>query len=237
MDEANRKLTATQGELDAEKKTNGELRAENDTLQGRITELEGEITILTAQIEDLATKAGVTAQELAELRKEKQAREKELAVYRDLIAQLKKLVDAGTIKIAFRKGRMVVELPNNILFDSGKTKLKPEGQEALTQLAAALLSVGEREFIVGGHTDNVPIRNARFKNNWELSTARAVEVVTTMTEAGMKAQNVAAAGYAEFDPVADNGSPEGRAQNRRIEIILMPKLGEIPGMKEMLTGS
>lgn len=237
MDEANSKLTATQGELDAEKKKNGELRAENDTLQARMTELEGEIGQLTAQIEDLATKAGVTAQELAELRKEKQARERELSVYRDLIAQLKKLVDAGTIKIAFRKGRMVVELPNNILFDSGKTKLKPEGQQALTELATALLSVGEREFIVGGHTDNVPIRNARFKNNWELSTARAVEVVTTLTGAGMKEQNVAAAGYAEFDPVADNSTPEGRAQNRRIEIILMPRLGEIPGMKEMLTGS
>lgn len=237
LDEANAKLAATQKDLAAEKQANSELRAEKQTLEERIADLEAEKVQLEAQIDDLAKKAGVTAKELAELRKEKMAREKELKVYKDLIAQLKKLVDAGTIKLGFRKGRMVVELDNSILFDSGKTKLKEEGQAALAELTTALASVGQREFLISGHTDNVPIRSKRFRNNWELSTARAVEVVTFMTENGMKPSNVGAAGFGEFDPVGDNNSDEGRAQNRRIEIILMPKLGEIPGLREMLSGS
>jgi chemotaxis protein MotB len=234
LDEANAKLSATQKDLAAEKQANSELRAENQSLQERIADLEAEKQALDAQIEDLAKKAGVTAKELAELRKEKLAREKELKVYKDLIAQLKKLVDAGTIKLGFRKGRMIVQLDNSILFDSGKTELKEAGQAALTQLATALTSVGNRDFLIAGHTDNVPIRSKRFRNNWELSTARAVEVVTFLTENGMKSTNVGAAGFGEFDPVGDNNSDEGRAQNRRIEIILMPKLGAIPGLKELL---
>jgi chemotaxis protein MotB len=237
LDEANAKLAATQKDLSAEKQANSELTAENQTLQERIADLEAEKQALEAQIADLAKKHGVTQQELAELRKEKLAREKELKVYKDLIAQLKALVDAGTIKLGFRKGRMIVQLDNSILFDSGKTKLKEAGQSALAQLASALTTVGNRDFLIAGHTDNVPIRSKRFRNNWELSTARAVEVVTFLTANGMKSTNLGAAGFGEFDPVGDNNDEGGRASNRRIEIILMPRLGAIPGLEEMLTGS
>jgi chemotaxis protein MotB len=237
LDEANRQLTATRKDLEAEKQSNLQLRAEVQTLQERVADLEAEKKALEAQIDDLAKKAGVTAKELEELRKEKLAREKELKVYKDLIAQLKKLVEAGTIKLGFRKGRMVVQLDNSILFDSGKTELKDEGKAALAELAAALATVGDRDFLIAGHTDNVPIRSKRFRDNWELSTARAVEVVTFLTANGMKSANLGATGFSEFDPVGDNNSEEGRAQNRRIEIILMPKLGAIPGLQEMLTGS
>lgn len=237
LDEANAALTQTRGELDAEKDANGKLRAENQTLQERIAELEGQIGQLESQIEDLAEKAGMTAQELAELRNEKAKREAELQVYRDLIGRLRSLVDAGTISIEFRKGRMVVKLSDSILFDSGRTKLKAEGQTALAELAQALATVGDRDFLIAGHTDNVPIRNARFNSNWSLSTARAVEVVDFLTSQGMMPTHLGAAGFAEFDPVGDNADEGGRAENRRIEIILMPNLGAIPGMREMLTGS
>jgi chemotaxis protein MotB len=226
LDAATAKLAATEKALADEKRKNGELAAENQTLEERIADLESEKRALEAQIGDLAKKAGVTAKELEELRKEK-----------DLIAQLKGLVDAGTIKLGIRKGRLVVQLADAILFDSGKTELKPEGQTALTQLAAALTTVGNRDFVIAGHTDNVPIRSKRFRDNWELSTARAVEVVTFLTANGMKPTNLGAAGFGEFDPVGDNSSDQGRAQNRRIEIILMPQLGTIPGLAEILTGS
>ncbi len=228
-------LSATEADLASEKQSNQELRAENQSYQQRIAELEGELTALNQQIEDLAAKAGTTAKELAELRAEKAKREKELAVYKKLFAELKALVDAGTIQVAFRKGRMVVQLSNAILFDSGKSKLRPEGQTAVSSLAPALGSV-QRDFVVGGHTDNIPIKTARYPSNWELSTARAVSVVKGLIEAGYPASKIGAAGYAENDPVADNTTEDGREQNRRIEIILMPNLGEIPGMKEMLKG-
>ncbi len=228
-------LSQTESDLASEKKSNQQLRTENQGYQERIGELEGELTALNKQIEDLAAKAGTTAKELAELRAEKAKREKELAVYKNLFNELKALVDAGTIQVGFRKGRMVVQLSNAILFDSGKSKLRPEGQDAIASLAPALGSV-KRDFVVGGHTDNIPIKTARYPSNWELSTARAVSVVKGLIEAGYPASKVGAAGYAEHDPVADNSEQSGREQNRRIEIILMPNLGEIPGMQEMLKG-
>jgi chemotaxis protein MotB len=232
--EAQAQLAQTRKDLEAEKQANEALRGENQTLKEKIEELEGEIAQLTSQIKDLADKAGVTEKELAELRAEKAKREKELAVYRNLFASLKKMVDAGTIKVGFREGRLVVELDDAILFDSGSATLKAEGQAALAQLVAPLKEV-DREWIVAGHTDNVPIKTAKFNSNWQLSTGRAIEVLNYMVENGMPADRMGAAGYAEFDPIADNGSPEGRAQNRRIEIILMPTIPQ--NLQDMLTGS
>lgn len=240
--EANKKLEATQAELGAEQGKNKKLTEEKQTLEQKITELEGqiqrlsnEIKVLEEQNADLARKAGATQDELKALRAEKAKRMAELQVYKDLFGKLKALVDAGTIQVEFRKGRLVVKLASSILFDSGKTELKPEGQTALGSLAAALKSLNDREFLVAGHTDNVPIKTAKFKNNWDLSTARAVEVVQFLITQGMTSSNIGAAGYGENDPVADNKDEAGKAQNRRIEVILMPLLGDIPELKAMLT--
>jgi chemotaxis protein MotB len=229
-------LAATRDQLAKTEADLSKEREQRQSFEARVAELETELAQINAQLEDLANKHGVTAQELAELRAEKAKREKELKVYKDLFSQLKALVDAGTIEVIFRKGRMVVKLSNAILFDSGKARLRTEGLDAVARLVPALKSVGNREFLVAGHTDNVPIRTARYKNNWELSTARAVAMVTAMIEQGYPANQLGAAGFGEFDPIGDNAGEEGREQNRRIEIILMPNLGEIPGMKEMLRG-
>lgn len=234
LDRTKGELASTKADLDRSRGENDGLSKQNKTYEQRIAELEGELAQLNAQIEDLAKKEGLTAKELAELRAEKAKRDAELKVYKDLFSRLKALVDAGTIEVVFRKGRMVVKLSDSILFDSGKTKLRPEGEAAVAQLVPALKSVGDREFLVSGHTDNVPIKTARFKSNWELSTARSVVMVDQMIAQGYPAAQLGAAGFGEFDPVADNSTPETRAQNRRIEIVLMPLLGDIPGMQEML---
>ncbi len=236
LDATNATLAATEADLATERSKNQQLTEESQSYQAKIAELESELSQLNAQLEDLAKKQGLTAKELADLRAEKAKREKELLVYKDLFGQLKALVDAGTIEVVFRKGRMTVKLSNAILFDSGKARLREEGKAAVAQIVPALKSVGDREFLVAGHTDNVPIRTARYKNNWELSTARAVSMVTSMIEAGYPGNRIGAAGFGEFDPIASNDDETGKEQNRRIEIILMPNLGEIPGMKEMLSG-
>jgi chemotaxis protein MotB len=85
---------------------------------------------------------------------------------------------------------------------------------------------------VAGHTDNQPIRTKRFPNNWHLSTARASSIVEFLIEQGIPAENLAAAGYGEFDPIAENETADGRATNRRIEIILVPDLSELPDLTE-----
>jgi chemotaxis protein MotB len=123
-----------------------------------------------------------------------------------------------------------------VLFDSGKTALKADGKDAIGKVAQVLTTIEDRHFLVGGHTDNVPIKNAKFPSNWELSTARAVEVTKLLIAGGMKPQVLGAAGYAEADPVASNDTPEGKAQNRRIEIVLEPNLSDLPNLDSLIAG-
>jgi chemotaxis protein MotB len=107
------------------------------------------------------------------------------------------------------------------------TLLKPAGKDALIQVAQVLKTVAGRKFQVAGHTDNVPIQTSRFPSNWELSTARAVEVVKLLVAQGADPRSLSAAGYGEFDAVASNESADGKAKNRRIEITLQPNLDEL----------
>ncbi|HWB80827.1 MAG TPA: OmpA family protein [Nannocystaceae bacterium] len=225
-----------QAEID---KIKGELAGAQDqikTLQGKIAELEREIADRDEKIASLEKDKNAMQTELEALRAEQDRRKAELDTYRQLFAKLKKLIDAGTIKVSFRKGRMIVELASAVLFDSGKIELKDGGKTALDEIVVALQSVNDRDFMIAGHTDTDPIKTKKFKSNWELSTARAVVVVNYMIEKGFPAAHLGAAGFAEIDPVAANDTPENKALNRRIEIVLMPDLGELKGIEDMITG-
>ena len=113
---------------------------------------------------------------------------------------------------------MVLQLPNDVLFDTGKTELKPAGRASLRQVAEVLQTIRDRQFQIAGHTDDKPIHTARFPSNWELSSQRALEVTHFLIEQGVRHDSLSAAGYSDVDPVAPNGTPEGRAKNRRTEI-------------------
>lgn len=143
------------------------------------------------------------------------------------VQKFKSLIDAGQLQIATRGGRLVLQLPNDILFDSGQTALKPAGQDALTGIAHVLAAIPDRRFQVAGHTDNVPVQTSRFPSNWELSTARAVEVVKLLVAQGVDPNRLSAAGYGEYDPIATNETAQGRAKNRRIEIAVQPDLEKL----------
>lgn len=125
---------------------------------------------------------------------------------------------------------MVLKLPSEVLFASGQGELSSSGQAALAEVLEVLKQFNDRRFLIAGHTDNVQIRGRKYKNNWHLSTARAVSVVEFMIANGFEAKNVAAAGHGEFDPIAPNDSEENRQINRRIEIILVPDLSELPNL-------
>lgn len=137
------------------------------------------------------------------------------------------MITAGQLEVIIRKGRMLIVLPNDVLFDSGRTAIKPEGRLALTTVASALSSVNDRQFTVIGHTDDVPIHTVRFRSNWDLSTARAVEVALLLIEVGLKPESLAAAGRGEFEPIVSNDTAENRGLNRRVEIALEPKIDEL----------
>jgi chemotaxis protein MotB len=174
--------------------------------------------------------------ELAELRKARAAAEKAAQQYRQLTERLASMVQSGKLSVTIRRGRMVLLLANNILFDTGKTELREDGKAAIAEVAAVLKEIPNRQYLVTGHTDNVPLsKGSRFKSNWELSTARAVEVVQVLQSSGVAPAQLAAAGYGEYDPVSSNEQEEGRALNRRIEIVLMPNLDEMPQLPSDLT--
>ena len=125
---------------------------------------------------------------MEELRKAQAQAEARAAQFRKLVTQFKTLTDAGKLQVEIRENRMIVRLGDKILFDPGKTDLKPEGKDALTQVTAVLKSLPNRNFQIAGHTDNVPMKSAKFRSNWDLSTARAVEVLNFMVGAGMEAE-------------------------------------------------
>ncbi|MDD5307197.1 MAG: OmpA family protein [Deltaproteobacteria bacterium] len=211
-----------------------ELRAENQTLAKRLTELGDNVQKLLGEKSNLAEDLAATRDREARLKREQEAQKARLAKYRQVIEKFRSLVSSGKLKIRIVRGRMVVELPSNILFPSGKDNLTDEGKAALTELAQILMTISDRDFQVAGHTDNVPIaRGGRFGSNWELSTARAVTVVKYMQEAGVNPARLSASGYAEYQPAASNDTEEGKATNRRIEIVLMPNLDELPDMSQV----
>ena len=109
-----------------------------------------------------------------------------------------------------------------------------EGRATLAQVGDVLSELPDRSFQVEGHTDDVPIATERFPSNWELSSARALSVVRVLVQAGVSPEHVSGAGYGEYQPVADNGTAEGRRLNRRIEIVMLPNLdviaaAQVPG--------
>lgn len=144
--------------------------------------------------------------------------------YRDLWLRLGAQIDLGDLDVVVRDGRVVVRLPYDVLFASGRTELEPKGEIALAAVASVLKAMPNREFQVAGHTDDVPIANERFKSNWELSMARALRVLRFLSSKGVPTTSLSAAAYADVDPVAPNQHAEGRRLNRRIEVTLQPRI-------------
>jgi chemotaxis protein MotB len=169
-----------------------------------------------------------TQSQLAYLEQRQHAAELEASTLRGMAEKLKSMVDAGSLQIVNRKGRMTLKLQEDILFPAGSKKLKKEGVDALLSVAGVLKSVPDRDFLIAGHTDNVAVsKTGGFRSNWDLSTARAVEVVSLMVANEVLPEHLAAVGYGEYDPIGDNQTPEGRQQNRRLEIIVMPKIEQL----------
>jgi chemotaxis protein MotB len=214
-DEAKRKCDAQQKKLDAE----------NIAMKARLADLGQDMSKLSTDME-------TAKKRMAELQRAQEAAEKRAQAFRDMVAKFKSMIDAGKLQVEIRNGLMLVKLPDNILFDPGKTDIKAQGKDAIAQVTQILAGIDGRKFQVTGHTDNIPIKSARFKSNWELSTARAVEVTKLMISDGMDAKRLSAAGYADELPVGDNATDDGRRTNRRIEIVVQPNIEDLPRMDE-----
>ena len=237
-DSQKQKLAQTEGDLAKERtqhKKDVETReARIDVLSKKLSSLGQDVTRLESERGTLGGELEQAQKRMEELRKAQAQAEQRAAQFRKLVTQFKSLTEAGKLQVEIRENRMIVRLGDKILFDPGKTDLKGEGKDALSQVSSVLKEIPNRNFQVAGHTDNAPIKSARFRSNWDLSTARAVEVVNFMISTGMDPKRLSAAGYADQSPVAPNDTPDNKAKNRRIEITLVPNLDDLPPIDDAL---
>jgi chemotaxis protein MotB len=212
-----------------------ELRQSNQELEDKYQEASLENSRLKEHVAYLTSRLD---EEVAKLSKEK---EEEIAKARstqaEMVKTLQKEVELGQIKITQLADRLSVNIVDKILFPSGEDEITEEGKRVLKRVGDVLFQVKDKTFRIEGHTDNIPtgktLRN-KYPSNWELSTARATNVVRFLQEsAGIDPATLEAVGMGEYHPIASNKTPQGRGQNRRIEIILFPRVGalvkELPG--------
>lgn len=184
---------------------------------------------LEAQLAQLSTNLSASKEELATLRAQRAEADKRLAAMEDIQKQFAKMIDAGQLKVSARRGSLVLSLPSEVLFASGSADVSEKGQLAVLEIGITLKKLADRRFLVLGHTDDVPLKGSTLKDNWELSTARALNVTRTLVKSGMDPKNLVPAGVGEHDPLGKD-----RPKNRRIEIALLPAISELPPLPASL---
>lgn len=220
---------------------NAQLAADITTLKGQIEKLEGNNAQLVKQIDDAMKRAAAASGTANMTQKQLEAEQKRLWDLRKLLQQQrdaveslrKKMADALTgfnsdeLSVFVKNGRVYVSLQESLLFPSGSAVVNAKGKQALGTLSQVLNVNPDINVIVEGHTDSIPIRG-KYEDNWALSTARATSIVRVLTDTyKVDPTRVTASGRSKYEPVDDNGTVQGRAHNRRTEIILAPKLDEL----------
>lgn len=201
-----------------------EQHQELEKTRNEVKQLRGVVEQTHAQADSLRAKLSESFSEIQSLQKEKDEAAK---AQKSLESEMRSALESKDITISQLQGKLTVNILDRILFDSGEAVLKPEGEAVLMQIAQILAQYPKRQIQVIGHTDNVPIRSTRwgrYASNWELSTARATAAVRFLCEkAGVDPHQLGALGYGEFHPIAENSTPEGRARNRRIALVVLPE--------------
>jgi len=207
------KAAADKAELD------GILQSKSDSLSQTIFELRRKVADLDAE------NAKLTASIASLVKAREEQVQKVSSTYESLLEKMKTEISKGQVTISELKGKLTVNMVDSILFDSGKAEVKKGGLEILGKVVSILKDVSDKSIRIEGHTDDVQISRAlaqRYPTNWELSAARAINVARYLQGQGIDPGHLSAVAYGEWKPVATNDTEEGKAKNRRIEIILAP---------------
>ena len=211
-------------------KLSAENAALNETLRGKTDTLSKNISDLRQKIGEMEADNNRLRMEIASLQKAKQEKEEKVQevskTYEQLMEKMKSEIAQGQVTISELKGKLTVNMVDKILFDSGKAEVKPEGLVILQKVIDILKGLKDKAIRIEGHTDNVQIVGnlaKKYPTNWELSAARAINVTRFLQQQGIDPANLGAIAFGEYKPVADNGSEEGKARNRRIEITLVAR--------------
>ncbi len=194
-------------------------------LADRSAEAGAAITEMRKEIDRLTEANNQLQKQLEAERLEREARLAEVqGTYDELVGKLEEEIERGEVKISELKGKLTVNVVDRILFDSGKADLKQDGLKVLQRIGDILKTAADKNIQVEGHTDNVPISGSltqKYPSNWELSMARAATVLHFLQDkANISGERLSAVGYGEYQPIATNSTAEGRALNRRIQIVL-----------------
>lgn len=250
-------MAAKQREVDKLSADLKAARAQISTDQAKYSDAQNELERLKDQLKQAGlglARSKEDAERLTQALKEYKLRAAQLAVietrFRELRAKLDKLTQFG-VKVVPRNNRLVVQLPGDILFDSGRDDLKESGKDVLAQVAEVIRTdqdLNSRYFLVAGHTDNVKYPpGGYFRDNWGLSLMRARQVLLFLIKdpratrradmgGGLNPRRLAAAGYAEFDPIAgtvEQQSDDDKKRNRRVELVVQPNVEEMLNLGEI----
>jgi chemotaxis protein MotB len=217
------------------------LKQQVDSLTNTVADLNSKISDLTHRTGQLSSEVSSRQSELSKSQQELKDQQKRLEQLQALMDRQKaaiqeirkKMSDAlvgfnsNELTVSIKNGKVYVSLQENLLFPSGSAVVNPKGKEALAKLADVLNKNTDITVDIEGHTDSIPI-HGKFRDNWDLSTARATSIVRVLTEDyKVDPTRVIASGHSSYDPVEPNSTSEGRALNRRTDIILSPKLDEL----------
>ena len=215
-DSLSKELATVKGQRDELDK---DLKAKTDDLSKTAAEKRQKIADLEAENTKLK-------ENVAQLQTKSQEVEKASNTYKELLQEMKGEISQGQVTITELKGKLTMDVVDKILFASGESKVKKEGLEVLSRVVEILKNVKDKNIRIEGHTDNVQITSRLAKvypTNWELSAARAINVTKYLQQQGIDPKILSSTAFGEFQPLADNNTPEGKAKNRRIAIILLPK--------------
>lgn len=217
------------------------LKAQDDA---KLKDAQDRIDQLTLELKNMGVEVSSTKASLAEQKKalaEYEARAHQLEVIKERFEKLKSKLDELTklgLAVNVRHNRMVISLPGDVLFDSGRETLKQDGKDILAKVAGIIKADPQllsRDYQVSGHTDNKPLARGPFKDNWGLSLMRAREVLVFLADpekgGGLPVAHWSAGGYADTDPIASNDTDEGRQKNRRCELVVLPSVEEMLDLK------
>jgi chemotaxis protein MotB len=229
-----RKVSELQGNIAQLKQ---QVANQQDTINSKSLALQERDKQIAELMNDASSKQSLlnkSGQELVSQRKKLEHLQALMDQQKKAIEEIRrKMADALTgfksneLTVATKNGKVYVSLQENLLFPSGSAVVNPKGKEALNKLAEVLNMNPEITVDIEGHTDSIPIRG-KYQDNWDLSLARAASIVRILTiDYKVNPERVIASGHSQFEPVQTNATPEGRALNRRTDIILSPKLDEL----------
>ena len=240
-DQKVRENESLRNQLAAQRQAQKKCESDYAEAQQEIDALKGRLKARGVDLENVNASLAQTNKALEEYQRRATQLDEIRKRFELLRSKLQKLTQLG-LKVDVRDNRMVIQLPGDVLFDSGREKLKTEGENILKQVADVVRNdadLSKREFQVAGHTDSKPLQGGAFKDNWGLSGMRARSVLILLTTpgaeggGGLNPKNWSAAGYADTDPVATNDTEDGRRKNRRVELVIQPNVDEMLNLNSL----